>query len=237
LSIATLVVAMVAAVLPVAYAASSKSSTVDSGVFAISVNGQRVATESFQIQQSDSGSTATSEFKTERGEKSVQKSELQMTPAGDLRRYEWREISPGKARLSVEPSDDFLMQQVTPNSPGRATQTPFVLPRSTVILDDYFFSHREILAWRYLAQACNGKLQECRPGPLEFGALIPQQSTPAMVSMEYAGPEKLNIAGKEVELNRLKMKVEDADWVLYLDNNLKLVRIVVPAEQTEVVRQ
>lgn len=234
LLIAALLAAMLTIVLPVSYA---KSNTVDSGVFAISVNGQRIATESFQIQQSDTGSIATSEFKTERGDKSVQKSELQMTPAGDLRRYEWREISPGKAHLSVEPSDDFLMQQVTPNPPDRATQNPFVLPRSTMILDDYFFSHREILAWRYLAQACGGKLQQCRPGALQFGILVPQQRTPMMVTIEYAGPEKVTVAGKELQLNRLNMKTEDADWQLYLDSNLKLIRIVVPSEQTEVVRQ
>jgi hypothetical protein len=67
--------------------------------------------------------------------------------------------------------------------------------------------------------------------------LVPQQRAPIMVTVEYGGMEKLKMAGRERDLNRLNMKVEDVDWALYLDGDLKLVRIVVPTEQTEVVRE
>jgi hypothetical protein len=56
---------------------------VDSGSFGVFLNGQRIATETFSIQQSATGSIATSEFKTEAGaDKSVQSSELQLTANG-----------------------------------------------------------------------------------------------------------------------------------------------------------
>ena len=41
--------------------------TVDSGSFGVFMNGRRVATEKFSIQQDSNGSVATSEFKTEEG--------------------------------------------------------------------------------------------------------------------------------------------------------------------------
>ena len=72
--------------------------TVDSGSFGVFMNGHRVATEKFSIQQNNAGSVATSEFKTEPGvEPAAQSSELQLAPNGDLQKYEWKEISPGKS--------------------------------------------------------------------------------------------------------------------------------------------
>lgn len=215
-----------------------KTQVVDAGSFVIMVNGQRVATETFHIDQSATGSTASSEVNSEQGEKTVQKTELQITPAGDLRRYEWHQLAPAKAQIVVEPADQFLVEHVVPEPPQHPVSQSFLLPASTTVLDDFFFSQREILAWRYLAQACGGKLQQCHPAPAQFGVLVPQQRSSLVVTLEYAGPEKVNLNGVERELNRLTLKVADEpDWLLYLDMNLKLVRIVIPAANTEVVRQ
>ena len=72
---------------------------VDSGSLGIFMNGRRIATEKFSIQQSPAGSVATSEFRTEPGvDPAAQSSELQLALNGDLQKYEWKEISPGKAR-------------------------------------------------------------------------------------------------------------------------------------------
>lgn len=221
---------------PLAWAAQAKGN-VDSGMFAVYVNRQQVATERFQIQQTGTGSTVISEFKLENGQqKSSQKAELQLTPMGDLRRYEWRELGPGKAHLEIEPSEDILIEQISPNPPEKTMKYPFMVARSTVVLDDYSFVQREILAWRYMAQACNGTLQGCKLAPLQFGALVPQQHAAALVTVQYAGLEKVQLGGKERELNRLNMKVDEVDWILYLDGDLKLIRIVVPSAQTDVVR-
>ena len=63
------------------------------------MNGHRIATETFSIQQNATGSVISSQFKTEEGtDKAVQSSELQLAPNGDIRKYEWKEISPGKAQ-------------------------------------------------------------------------------------------------------------------------------------------
>ena len=54
--------------------------TVDAGSFGVFMNGRRVATEKFSIQQNPAGSVATSEFKTEAA----------LTPPFSLRNCNWR---------------------------------------------------------------------------------------------------------------------------------------------------
>jgi hypothetical protein len=214
----------------------AKTTTVDSGSFGVFVGGRRVATERFNIQQGPELNIATSELTLEDGSKEAQKAELQMTPTGELRRYEWREISPGKAQAIVEPKDQFLIEHVVPNPPAKPAEQPFVLSPSTMMLDDYIFSQREILVWRYLAQACGNDLKQCKPERAQFGVLIPQQQVSLMVALEYAGPEKVKIRGVELDLNRIKLEAEGMNWTLWVDGNLKLIRILVPSENTEVLR-
>jgi hypothetical protein len=128
---------------------------VDSGSFGVFMNGRRVATETFSIKQGSKGSVVTSEFKADgASETSTQNSELQLNAAGELQKYEWKEISPGKAQAVVIPNDSFLLERVTVNPTEKAHEHPFMLPTSTSILDDYFFVQREVLAWKYLAIGC-----------------------------------------------------------------------------------
>jgi hypothetical protein len=216
--------------------AADTGQLVDSGSFGIFVGGKRVATETFEIRQRNDYSSATAELKVDDASRSTQKAELQLSPAGDLRRYEWRELSPGRAQAVVEPDDQFLLERITPNPPDKPVQQPFFVPLSTMVLDDYFFSQREILAWRYLAQSCNGNIKNCRPGKLQFGVLVPRQHLSMTVTMEYTGLEKVLIRGAERQLNRINLQSDAGDWVLWIDGDFKVVRVLNPAENTEVVR-
>ena len=213
---------------------------VDSGSFGVFVNGHRVATETFSIQQNGGGSVATSEFKTETGtDQAVQSSELQLGAAGDLRKYQWKEISPGKAEAVVLPNDQFLMERSTNNPQAKQDEQPFLLPASTSILDDYFFIHREILAWRYLAMGCRqdkGQVQCPMNQKTQFGTLNPHARASMPVTLEFLGKEKVSIRGVERELNRFALKSDGGEWALWLDEQFKLVRIAIPADNTEVVR-
>jgi len=85
---------------------------VDSGAFGVFQNGHRVGTETFSIYQTSYGSVINSEFKTENAPtQDVQTSEMQLSVSGDVRRYEWRELSPEKAESVVVPNSDFLTQK------------------------------------------------------------------------------------------------------------------------------
>lgn len=213
---------------------------VDSGSFGVFVNGRRIATETFSVQKSGSGSVATSEFKTEEGaDKAMQSSELQLTASGDLRKYEWKELSPGKAQAVVVPNDNLLVERSTENPQAKQDEHPFLLPVSTNILDDYFFIHREILAWKYLATGCkqqNGGLSCPKQQEAKFGTLNPHARASTLVTMTFVGREKVPIRGAERELNHFSLKGEVGDWSLWLDDQLKLVRIVVKGDNTEIVR-
>jgi hypothetical protein len=99
-------------------------------------------------------SVAKAEIKVDDGQtKSVQNSEMQIKPNGDLRSYTWRSTSPQREENSVEPGDQLLTEHIVP-ADSKKIDLPHILPPSTIILDDNFFSQREILLWRYLATGC-----------------------------------------------------------------------------------
>lgn len=213
---------------------------VDSGTFGVYMNGRRVATETFSIQQGSGGSVAISRFKTDPGgDPAEQSSELQLTAGGELRRYEWKEVSPGKAQAVVTPSESFLIERSSGSTNEKPQEQPFLLPASTSILDDYFFIQREILAWRYLATSCKqekGQVQCPANQRAQFGVLNPHARSSMQVSLEFAGREKAPVHGVERELNRFNLKGDSGDWAMWLDDNFKLVRILIASDNTEVTR-
>ena len=214
--------------------------TVDSGSFGVFMNGRRVPTEKFSIQQDSNGSVATSEFKTEEGaSQAAQSSELRLAASGELRKYEWKEISPGKAQAVIVPNDNLLIERSTSNPLDKPEEHPFLLPTSTSVLDDYFFIQREILAWKYLATGCRqdkGRVACPQNQQVKFGAINPHQRSSLLVSMVFTGKEKVPVHGVERELDHFVLKSETGDWSMWLDDQFKLVRILVASDNTEVVR-
>jgi hypothetical protein len=212
---------------------------VDSGTFGLFAGGQRVATETFSIKQSSQGSTVSSQFKSAQGEQNAEQSSLlQLTPSGDLRSYEWKELNPGKTVASVTPDESFLIEQFSDSPNSKPHDQNFLLPASTAILDDYVFVQREVLAWRYLATACRhqrGPVQCPLNQKVQFGTLNPHERSSMSVSIEFTGRDKVNIHSSQRELSRFLMKAETGDWAFWLDDQLKLVRLVNDGG-TEIVR-
>jgi hypothetical protein len=211
---------------------------VDSGSFGVFVRGQRVVTETFSVQQ-DNGVSVVKSHLQETGSPTSpgQKSELQMSGSGELFRYEWSDSS---GTIVVTPNNEFLLEKITTAGSSKAAEQPFLMPNTSAILDNNFFVHRQVLAWRYLASNCqtqNGALK-CQQGPLEFGVLVPQDRTSMRVRMELVGREKVMIHGAERELMRLNLKGESFSWALWVDDKdqFKLMRVLIPDDNTEVVR-
>jgi hypothetical protein len=220
-------------------AKAAPAQTVDSGSFGIFVKGARVATETFSIQQQTGSSVIKSQLKQTVGADPIsQKSDLEMTPAGELIRYEWSQSSGGS--LSVFPNNEFLLEKISTASSSKPAEKPFLMPSSSAILDNNFFVHREVLIWRYLAAACKpeGGHMKCQQDPGDFGVLVPQDSTSMHVRMELVGKEKIPVRGTDRELMRLNLKGDDFDWALWVDeqDHFKLIRVAIPADNTEVVR-
>jgi hypothetical protein len=217
---------------------SSVTKLVDSGSFGIFKSGHRVATESFTVRQGPEMSLISSQIKTEDGGASMsESSELELAPNGDLRRYLWKELTPGRSQLVLEPGEQILTEHISLSGTEKAHDVPFVLPISTMVLDDYFFVHREILAWKYIATSCVQPAKgECLLVKSSLGVIIPRQQTSGSVAMEYKGIEKVMIRGSEKQLRRFSLRSEDEDWALWLNDENKLVKISIAGDETEVVR-
>jgi len=215
--------------------ADTSTSMVDSGSFGIFVNGRRVATETFNIQQNGEGSTTTSEFRVQDGSRPPISSDWQLTANGDLRHYQWNDGT-GKSQTSVEPGDQVLHQQIIVGADTKPISREYLLPLSTPILDDYAFVQREVLAWRFLATGCKQTPDgiECKE-PSQYGVLIPQQQTSLAVTIEFKGMETVTLKGAQRQMGRFNLKSENMEWHMWMDS-YKLMRIDIPADNTEIVR-
>ncbi len=211
---------------------------VDSGSFGVFVKGQRVLTETFSVQQENGISTVKSRLKgTGASDSAVQSSELQMTGSAELVKYEWSDSS---GSLLVTPNNEFLLEKITTAASSKPAEQPFLMPSTSAILDNNFFVHREVLAWRYLKTNCGNESGEfrCKKDPGEYGVLVPQDRTSLRVRMELVGREKVTIRGTERELLRLNLLGENFAWALWVDDKdqFKLMRVVIADDSTEVVR-
>jgi hypothetical protein len=226
-----------------AYAGDKKNSPkanagmVDSGSFGVFVRGQRVVTENFTVQQDNGVSIVKAHLQEANSTATGQNSDLEMMGSGELVRYEWTD---GSSTLVVTPKDEFLLEKITTGSSPKPAEQPFLMPNTSAILDNNFFIHREVLAWRYLATNCHGDsgTLKCQQGPVEFGVLVPQDRTSMRVRLELAGREKVTIRGTERELLRLNLKGETFTWTLWVDDKdqFKLMKVLIADDNTEVVR-
>ncbi|MFY9740961.1 MAG: hypothetical protein WA252_21350 [Candidatus Sulfotelmatobacter sp.] len=210
---------------------------VDSGSFGVFVSGRRVLTEKFDVHQENGISVVKSQLQENASDVSRQKSDLQMTSSGELIRYDWTD---GTSSLVVTPNNEFLLEKMTTSPSAKPAERPFLMPSTSAILDNNFFIHRQVLAWRYLATNCQNETTglKCQQGPLEFGVLVPQDRTSLRVRIQLVGREKVMIRGVERELLRLNLMGEEFSWVLWVDekDQFKLIRVLIPDANTEVIR-
>jgi hypothetical protein len=212
---------------------------IDSGSFGVFVKGQRVVTETFRVEQQNGVSIIKSQLnQTSGGDPTTQKSDLEVSSNGELLRYEWSQNSGDS--MTVLPKNDFLIEKVMAASSAKPAEQPFLMPSTSMILDNNFFIHREVLTWRYLAADCksDGGGLKCQQGPAEFGVLVPQDRTSVRVRIELIGKEKITVRGAERELLRLNLTGESFEWHLWVDpqDHFKVIRVAIPADDTEVVR-
>ena len=222
----------------------------DSGSFGIFVNGKRVGTEKFKIQQHGDSSVAISELKMQQGSyKASQKAEMDLARNGNLQSYTWESSQPKKEECKVDTKDQLLVEHITP-ADQKALDIQHLLPASTAILDDNFFSQREVLLWHYLA-ACSRTANQLACKPATFPVLIPQQHISVDATLQLLGHEEVSSSSVERQLNKVQLelhspqqvvwmndKSKDSElrWVLWVDENYKIVKITVSNSNVEIVR-
>jgi hypothetical protein len=218
----------------------TSANMVDAGTFAVFQNGQQVATETFTIHQFPASSVTSSQVHLDSGQAGgvlQQSSELTLLPDGSISRYEWNQISPTRRSATVEPGDQVLTMHTTVD--GKTTDQSFFLSPQAFILDDYFFSTREVLLWRYLATSCRQRTtgEGCDLIRARFPILIPRRNTSAEVYVEFKGYDDTPLNGRPQHLRHFLISTDGPDWNLWMDANFKLLRISIPDAHTEVLRQ
>jgi hypothetical protein len=138
--------------------------------------------------------------------------------------------------MTVEPSQQFLTQKI--RSGEKYTEQPYLMPSSTAILDDYFFSQRELLLWKYIGSNCRPQADKpgCQMEKGQYGFVVPRQRMSGMATLNFEGRDTIALHGVPKELSKFSMSSDFGDWVLWIDEQNKLVRIVIPGESTEVLR-
>jgi hypothetical protein len=216
-----------------------KQGAIDSGSFGIYLNGKRIGTEKFVIEQHVDEGVVTAEIDIGDGDsKSEQNSELRVGADGNLRIYKWRSTLPLKGESIVEPKEQLLIEHIA-SGDQKKRDVPYVLPLSTVILDNNFFSQRELLVWRYLATGCVPQDGQLHCGPSHFGILIPQQHLAANTVVELIGREKITVKGEEKELNKVKVETDGVQWFIWVDDpehQYKVIKMAIPSSNVEVWR-
>jgi hypothetical protein len=213
---------------------------VDQGSFGVFQNGRRVATETFTIRQYAESSITSSDLHGEAGQVGGllgQTSELTLLPDGSLSRYEWKQTAPVRSSATVEPRDQFLTMHIVVD--GKASDQPFFLTPEAFVLDDYFFSTREVLLWRYLATACKERPNGdgCDLIRSRFPVLVPRRRTSSQVFIEFKGYDDTPLNGRPQHLRHFLIQTDGPEWHLWLDSNQKLLRISIPDTNTEILRQ
>jgi hypothetical protein len=216
-----------------------KKSAVDAGSFSIYLNGKRIGTEKFHIEQEATEGVLSAEITVEDGaNKSEQSSELRVGSDGTLKVYKWRSTLPTREESVVEPKEQLLIEHVT-TAEQRKRDVPYILPLSTIILDDNFFSQRELLLWLYLQTGCIVQEGDRKCGPSHFGILVPHQHTAGSSVVELVGRDKINFKGTEKELNKFKVDTDGVQWLIWMDdpeNHYKVLKMAIPSSNVEVWR-
>jgi hypothetical protein len=220
-----------------AFAADQKSPTVaDSGNFAVMVNGKRVAMEHFTMKQTATGNSVSSKLDFDDGKtKAQQQSNLELGGDGSFRKYTWEELNPGKAKIVAEPQEKtFIVVRQKASDEATNKNTVHPLDVSTIsIIDTNFYSHLEVLMWRYMAMSCtNGN---CRFAVQKFPIFVPYEEMAQIFTLSYVGNDSLKTASGPVATSRYRVQTENGDIDVWMDG-VKMMKLQLPGS-VEVVRE
>lgn len=196
----------------------------EKGKFKIFVNGQQVGKEEFEIGSSggDWLVRGNAEIQGPQGSTRVTGT-LNLKPDGTPLRYEWSAQGAKKASASIEFAGANANVELHLEGARPYTQTFTFNSPHVAVLDNNLYHQYAVLARLY---DWNAK------GAQTFAVLVPQDMAPGMVTVESLG--KQDAGGAKLE--ELRVKTEDLELDLFLDGQ-KLVRIVAPASNAEIIRE
>jgi hypothetical protein len=197
----------------------------DKGKFKILVGGQEVGTEQFEITASGGGWLAkgTSEIKSAQGPAQHITGSLQLHADGVPNHYEWSTDGAKKASSAIGFANNIATIELKLEGMKPFTQTFTFTSPMVVVLDNNLYHQYVVLSHLY---------DWSKGGAQNFSVLVPQEMTPGTVTVDSLGSQAVGGAKQD----ELRVKTDDNELDLYLDSG-KLVRIVAPAANAEIVRE
>ncbi len=196
----------------------------DKGTFRILVSGQQIGKEEFTIAPngSDWSAHGNTEIQSPKGNTHVTGS-LVVHADGVPVHYEWSTQGAKKASATigfagVTATVELHLEGAKPFTQQFTFAAPLV-----VVLDDNLYYQYTFLARLY---------DWDKKGEQSFSVLVPQEMTPGTVTVDSMGEQVVN--GQKVQ--ELRVRTEDNEIDLFLDGP-KLVRLVAPAANAEIIRE
>ncbi|MGH9774817.1 MAG: hypothetical protein ACRD50_07700 [Candidatus Acidiferrales bacterium] len=207
--------------------AQSAPLVAEKGKFHILLGGQELGKEDFEISRDGDFWVARGETTVpdENGQAIKVKGTLRLKADGSPAHYEWSTHGPKNASSTVEFEGQTVNVQLNVEGASRPVVNKFVFNAGAiVVLDNNMFNQYAILARLY---------DWTKKGSQTFSVLIPQEMTPGSITVESLGPQ---MSGND-KLETLRVKTEDAEIFLYVDDSHRLVKISVPSSNAEVTRE
>jgi len=196
----------------------------DKGTFKILVGGQPIGKEEFTIAPngSDWSAHGSTELQSPKGNTHVTGA-LVVHADGVPVRYEWSTQGAKKASATIGFSGVTATVELHLEGAKPFTQQFTFAAPLVVVLDDNLYYQYTFLARLY---------DWDKKGEQSFSVLVPQEMTPGTVTVDSMGEQVVN--GQKVQ--ELRVRTEDNEIDLFLDGP-KLVRLVAPAANAEIIRE
>jgi len=206
----------------------SSAFTPDKGSFKIMVNGAQMGKEDFDISPSGGGgdwiARGESQISAADGSKTSVTGTLEFRADGTPVRYDWSTQGAKKASATISFNGPIASIELHVGNARPFTQQLTFGSPQIVILDNNLYYQYAVLAHLYDWR---------KKGSQTFSVLVPQELTPGTITVQSLGSQ--DVDGKK--LDELSVKTEDLEVDVYLDGSGRLMRIVAPSSNAEIVRQ
>jgi len=198
----------------------------DQGRFRISANGQPIGTEEFEIRPNGDHwfAQGTTDLKGGQGPATRIISRLTLQADGTPVSYNWSTAGAKKASADITFQGNVATIVLRVEGAKPFTQQFTFTSPQIVVLDNNAYNQYAVLARLY---------DRTKMGAQTFSVLVPQEMTPGSLTVESLG----EIAAGSAKFEELRVKTADLEVDLYLDSSHRLMRLVAPASNAEVVRE
>jgi hypothetical protein len=198
----------------------------DKGKFRISIGGQQLGTEEFEISLSGDAWIERSSTSAHGPDGSAVKAtgQLRLAPDGSPIHYEWSAEAKKKAGGTVEFSGGVAKCVGDFGAPLPMRKDFTFTSTHVAVLDNNLYYQYAILARLYDWKA---------GGAQSFPVLIPQDMVPGAISVESLGSQQSG-GGK---YEAVRASTPDLEIILYLDNSHRLMRMEVPSSSAVIERE